>query len=423
MSKTLSGLDGWLYLLSEVQQHYAPISDNLNTSSYVENVLLYFHGLHSCTAAATATADNVYMFVVPDKSVVCKSHLIVPEIDECNHLLHPRRIIDDIHHPRIVDLMKHMPIDESHYYMTDSHINHAGSFLVFHAIVRYLFPEDSEMCMLHNYTSTLLPYRGDLTNKVNYGSDSCTLTEQTLRMYLSDDITSGVTEVSHELPVTIAFCFSRKSRHFRNTNWKLNKRICIFGDSTTDNKVLELFAATFKEVIFYWNHLRIVNEVVDYFQPDLLIDIRTERFLNIPPSFLLQMTLNPSNQPTNPFTEIQLEHRITHSQNILPFLLLLSSRKKFRENPIAVTNVLNAFPLIESPRKLPPTFNWIVFNQQHDDLRQYLFKELLKIASPPTDHFILDKQNKIIGATEDSFMYLWYIHRYFAFTVYVWRDP
>ena len=53
----------------------------------------------------------------------------------------------------------------------------------------------------------------------------------------------------------------------------------MFDDSSTYNKIFEFLSFYFENSIFYWNHFEINEKIIKEINPDIMIDIRTERFI------------------------------------------------------------------------------------------------------------------------------------------------
>lgn len=71
---------------------------------------------------------------------------------------------------------------------------------------------------------------------------------------------------------------TRKSVYYKNDESYSNLKVLIFGDST-----FKLYAPYislyFKELFFYWDHGLFNKSLINWFKPDLILEIRMERFI------------------------------------------------------------------------------------------------------------------------------------------------
>ena len=69
---------------------------------------------------------------------------------------------------------------------------------------------------------------------------------------------------------------------FKNENSYTNLKCLIFNDSVA-RFIQDYIALYFKETFFYWDHSTLDENMINWFKPDLIIEIRIERFLeNLP---------------------------------------------------------------------------------------------------------------------------------------------
>lgn len=62
----------------------------------------------------------------------------------------------------------------------------------------------------------------------------------------------------------------------------------VYGDSTISMNLKNL-CYFFSEVYFSWNHFSLNSKLIKFYNPDIFIEIRTERLLSIPTNILNDM--------------------------------------------------------------------------------------------------------------------------------------
>jgi hypothetical protein len=345
INKTLFGKNKTLYLKSEVQQHYVDTySDeiiNINNSIVID----YYNNLQSF-------CQNSHIFIVPDKSVINQQDL--PEDIDSTKLF---RFADNINHPNIHDLYKYVELNNLHYYKTDSHMNHQGTLLIFYKIMEKLGFEKSDIKYIINNNNN---YKGDLTSYNNIG-----LEEDKTSFIKEDVIFHNVINDSKNVITKInpynRICFFRPSKYFINKNYIINKKILIFGDSTTsDQRLFDYFTSIFKETLFYWNHLYINNELIKEYKPDIILDIRTERFLNLYNNKIQFKICNPMKNITLTRTTNQIMDRLILSKNLNEIINIYTLDEiNYINNNILFSNFLyyNSSN-IKNIKNIPEDFNW-----------------------------------------------------------------
>ncbi len=355
LNKTMFGKNKTLYLKSEVQQHYVDTySDeiiNVNKSIITD----YYDKLQSF-------CQNTHIFILPDKSVINQQDL-TEDIDSTKLF----RFADNINHPNIHDLYKYVELNSSHYYKTDSHMNHQGTLLIFYKIMEKLGFETPDIkYLINNYDY----YKGDLTSYHNIG-----LEEDKTSFIKEDVIFHNVINDSKNIITKLnpynRICFSRPSKYFINENHIINKKILIFGDSTTsDQRLFNYFTSVFKETLFYWNHFYINNELIEEYNPDILLDIRTERFLNLYNSnSKIQIKIcNPIKNIIVPLTTEQIIDKLVLCNNFNEIINLYTLDEiNDINNNMLFSNLLNSSN-IKNIKNIPDDFNWKDYIELNEDL-------------------------------------------------------
>lgn len=270
---TIVGKNKTLYLSDEINQHYS----NNNTDNTIVNTLNYYLNCLS------KNNRDVVMFVVPDKSVICRDNLPEPYNENNSLYRHVSYIKSHIKY-NLIDLNVNCKLTSTDYYVTDSHINDTGSVKITKEIMKhFIFDYDkiNEIDKVLQETTTHNFY-GDLTHPINLENQKL-VTE--LKLCETKNIITNVMFDSYEnlitkIDIKYRFCFSRPSIYVYNKNAIINKTILIYGDSTTSNKIHELISFYFEKTFFYWNHFFVNTDLIDAINPDVIIDIRTERLLD-----------------------------------------------------------------------------------------------------------------------------------------------
>jgi len=289
MANTIVGENNTLYLKSEIYQHYE-YDDKINEQNIVQYYMQNKKNKH----------DHI-MFIVPDKSIVCKNN--IPEnIDTTNEY----RIIDNINDLDIIDLRKCVSFNDEDYYRSDTHINDKCSLKITKKIIQ-LLGFDINVDYIDKYIEiSTHKFMGDLTTPLNLKEQCDVLKyEESILKYKNINYEKYANKITID-KIKFRICSSRASKHVINKDCIINKKILIYGDSTTSNKIFEFIAFYFKESFFLWNHLYNYKSLIDDYNPDIFIDIRTERYMNIPENIL-----NFTTKFNDPYEQINVPRELS----------------------------------------------------------------------------------------------------------------
>lgn len=267
---TLKGKEGYLFLVNdsnnEIRQHF--------DQSYVNdfNPTFFIEKLNNKIEYCKNKNIKHYFFIVPDKSIVCKEFLPF-EI----------KIIK-----RNYDLIKHLVpdfsenLDPTFYSNTDSHINFLGgkelSFYILNYIDNDFKREDFDKLVERQlnidykkspHYDLIFPKNWSYSEeeKLEYtGEKTMVITSK----YLKD--------LKESLPEKFKFAYERETNYFFNEKGFKNLKILIFNDSSI-NLIKEVLSIYCKEILCYWDHWYFNKELIDWYKPDIILEIRTERFL------------------------------------------------------------------------------------------------------------------------------------------------
>ena len=268
----IKGLNHFYFLINdtnqELKQHFDKNYTNNFDANQFTNHLWFKHKLFS--------KNNIkyYYFVVPDKSIVCKEFL--PFTPNCI-----KRNIESI--PNFLDFSnKLLP---HHYFKLDSHINYDGGLLLtfnFLNFIDELFTFDVFHDLLKNAKFKDIIHNFDFLTERNWSYSENEKNQYDLNHKYKIPIPKKFVDAFDEIPVEFNFDGVRKSEFFKNEDSFSSLRALIFRDSST-NLLKWFFPFYFKESFFYWDHGHINDNVIRWYKPDVIIELRTERLLdNIP---------------------------------------------------------------------------------------------------------------------------------------------
>ena len=288
-NKVLIGKDNYLFIINDSSE-----SLNKHNKSYISN--LYPNNLHN---RYNKYIKQMLFVIFPDKEVVCKDflpdHIICnsrPYADTYNKYF-SKNIIDG-----------YLILDPSDYYKTDTHINCKGELKIYYAIINYLNKLFNVRIPVNNYSITeqtvprledLNKGIGDLTWQHNKGTleiadytDTYYNIEQSVNFYLSiynndnnyNILDYDLNDISKDwINKTIDWnCVSKNIFYKKNSLYSIKGKVLIFYDSFLLS-TLSLFKDLFEEIYLAKT---IFNEnLINNIYPDLIIEVRVERFLFI----------------------------------------------------------------------------------------------------------------------------------------------
>ncbi len=266
LKKSLKGNNGYLFLVndsnSEIRQHYDTTFINNFNSSLFKKII------NSRNEYCRDKNIKYFFFLVPDKSFICKDFLpfeikiIKRNYDQINDLV-----------PDFSD-----KLDPKCYWRTDSHINYIGGKEVTYNILNHIdnnfskkeFEELINDQMTVNITR--LPSRDLIMPETwSYSDVEKTeyLNEKTLFFDFKNIINKSVPE---------EFQLNRTTDYHTNEKGFKDLKILILRDSSTSymKNFLLLYC---KELLSYWNYWGLNKELIEWYEPDIILEIRTERLL------------------------------------------------------------------------------------------------------------------------------------------------
>ena len=265
LKKCIKGKEGYLFLIndgnSEIKQHFDKNYVNkFNSKKFLED---YFFK----KKLFNKYGISYFYFIVQDKSVVCKD--LLPFDNNFT-----KRNIDDL--VNIIPDFSESLSKES-YFKYDSHLNFDGGKVLSFNILNYMdnnflfrdFKNFFDDCNLIEFKE-----HSDLLSDLNYSysiDEKNSIALKTLKR--------KVPNVSNlNIPNEFLECNGRKSFYLKNDNSFSNSRALIFRDSSFE-QLMDYFTFYFDEMFAYWDHLSLNNDLIRWYNPDIIIEIRIERFI------------------------------------------------------------------------------------------------------------------------------------------------
>ncbi|RAP50411.1 MAG: hypothetical protein BZ136_01325 [Methanosphaera sp. rholeuAM74] len=274
--KSMVGKEDYIFLVNdtsnEIRQHYDRNYDGITFdqekfTQQLNNKRQYLEKMNS----------KYEFFVIPDKSIMLRQYLPFDTQE-------PTRCIDLIDE-QINNLDEYL--NENDYQKDDTHISELAAIKIVSAILNKLHPERTR----EQYSRQLLQLTdkqkydavGDLLFPINwgYGKD-----HQLFKKYYHANKErfipkNTIQNINIKIPEQYKKMGKRESQYYYNENSITDKRALILRDSTTDQfrDVLSLY---YREVFYYWDHWYFNKDLIDWYRPDEVIEIRTERFIANP---------------------------------------------------------------------------------------------------------------------------------------------
>jgi hypothetical protein len=270
---TIKGKNGYLFMGNdsnkEIRQHF----DNSYNNKF--NAYLFKESLKFKKTYCTLNNIEYSFFITPDKSLVCKDFLPFDvKLVKRNY-----DTIKDL----VPDFIKNL--DPSCYFKNDSHFNFLGAKELSYSCLHYIDPnferEDfekliNEQVQISNELNKVDFIRGDLIRDENWS-----YSDEEKEYYPNEKLTfrnECLIDLSENLPEKFKLVKTRETKHYKNTQGLKNLKVLIFRDSST-SLLKETLSVYFKDILLYWDHWFFNKELIEWYKPDVILEIRTERFL------------------------------------------------------------------------------------------------------------------------------------------------
>lgn len=123
-----------------------------------------------------------------------------------------------------------------------------------------------------------LSREGDLTSEINWSYSDEEKTD-----YIQEDVVYFknifAEDASNELPDEFKIGSNKRPViYWKNRNGYTDLKVLIRRDSSI-GMLMNTLATYFKEIIFSWDHWEFNEDFIEWYKPDIILEIRTERFL------------------------------------------------------------------------------------------------------------------------------------------------
>jgi hypothetical protein len=278
--KGKKGFEKFLFLVNdsnnEIRQHFDQYYVNkFNSSQFIENF--------KCKKEFCKNRNiKYYFFLVPDKSYICRDLLpfdikiVKRNYDLINHLV-----------PDFADYL-----DQTSYWKTDTHINFlGGKELTFHILnhvdnkfKRKTFDKliDEQMITFYEKKEKITFFNTNFLACDLVYKDSFSYSEEERLKYCDEKTRTlehkYIKDIKESLPEKFKFFDKRETDYYFNENSLTDLKVLVLRDSST-NYIKSIIPIYFKEVLLYWDHWIFNKELVEWYKPDIILEIRTERLL------------------------------------------------------------------------------------------------------------------------------------------------
>lgn len=272
--KTIEGKDDYYFLVNdtnnEIRQHYDKSYEvRFDFDKFIFSLL-------SKQSYLNAMGMTYNFFVAPDKSVTMRKYL--PFDTDV-----PVRVVDSLK-GYVYDLLD--VISEEDVLKNDTHVTSLSSLKIVPYIISKIHDVSYDQIreeISQNLKEEIRDHKGDLFFDVNwsYPKDERFMKNAHVNIAFLEP-RGNVTEVDiNSIPQKFRKVSNNQSFYYRNPDSVSDKKALILRDSTT-NFLMSAFISYYREVFFYWDRWYFNKELVEWFNPDDVIELRTERFLNDP---------------------------------------------------------------------------------------------------------------------------------------------
>ena len=168
------------------------------------------------------------------------------------------------------------------YFKNDSHMNFKGGKKLAFNILNHL--DDTfdhkkyENLILNDSIKEIEVHKHDLVAYINW---SYSIFERS--SYIRNDTKTHHQPKSLEflygsIPEEFKKCKERKSDYFKNDNSFSDLKVLIFHDSSIEY-IKWYLAFYFREMFLFWDHGSLNKDLIKWYNPDLILEIRIERFI------------------------------------------------------------------------------------------------------------------------------------------------
>lgn len=267
LKKSIKGKNNYLFLINdsnnELKQHFDPDYKNKFNKD------IFLKQLNEKKNYCAANNIQYFFFLVPDKSLVCKQFLpFVPDYEKRNY-----NMINDFL-PDFIDYL-----DYTCYFLNDSHINYEGGKKLAYHYLKYIDPNFNRHIFRKlvddQIVSVDLEHKGDLLLEDNW---SYSLDEK-------NDFLNNEVIFSNKYLELLNDCIPenfkqsiRETVYYKNQKSFKDLKVLIFRDSAM-LFLKDVLSIYFKEILLYWGYWSFNKDLIEWYKPDIILEIKTERFL------------------------------------------------------------------------------------------------------------------------------------------------
>jgi hypothetical protein len=172
-------------------------------------------------------------------------------------------------------------LDKNCYFKNNSHINYLGGKELSYAYLNYVNPdfgrEEFRELLDKQISIEESLHNGDLTWPKNWSYP-----EEEKEIYLNEEVktfkNTFLIDLRENIPEEFKAVGRRKTEHYTNPQGSTDLRVLIFRDSSLDF-LKDVLSTYFSEMLLYWDHWFFNKNIIEWYKPDIILEIRTERFL------------------------------------------------------------------------------------------------------------------------------------------------
>ena len=325
LNKTLKGKNNTFFYINdstnELRQHYdQSYTPKFNSENFIQN-----H--ESKRKSLEEKRIDFETFIIPDKSIILKEEL---PFDSKN----PRRNVDQINE-YVHDLLSIM--DSHDYLINDFNLKQSSIVKIVAYILSYFYPVKN----MYQYTEELMNnlnvdfvyHKGTLfkNDHWSYSKDDESYKEYSKIFTEKFDVNS--IDYFPLIPRQFKIFNNKRSIHYRNDGSISNKKALILVKSINSFSFVPVLSSYFREVFFYqdWNYYN--PYLVEWFKPDVVIEIKDEKELeNMDcPKFVPKFG--------NPLIPIAVQNSVTIENNQLSLFIKCTDLRRMPVNTNCVLSI------------------------------------------------------------------------------------
>lgn len=269
LRRSIKGRNSYLFLINdsnqEIRQHFDGLhNNNFNASHFIKS-------LNFKKKFCSEKNIKHFFFIVPDKSLVCKDFLPF----EIKLIKRNYDLISNV----VPDFVE--KLDHNCYFKIDSHINYFGGKELAYNYLHYIdngFKRKDFNKLIKDQTLVLDRLRiCDLTMSKNWS-----YSEEEKEEYPNKEIkyfkNKFLINLKENIPENFKTVGIRETEYYENPHGLTDLRVLIFRDSSLE-LLRDVLSMYFKDILLYWDHWFFNEELIEWYKPDIILEIRTERFL------------------------------------------------------------------------------------------------------------------------------------------------